>query len=82
MATEKEMYEIIGRSVADKSFREALIADPEAAVKPLGYSLTPEQISSLIESGLGKISEELHTRISKMGIGCGAAGAGAAAYPY
>ena len=33
MASEKEMYEIIGRAVADKKFREDLIADPEMAVK-------------------------------------------------
>ncbi len=78
MASEKEMYEIIGRAVADKKFREDLIADPEMAVKTLGYSLTPEQISSLKESDLGKISDELNTRISKMGIGgCGLAGLGA-----
>ena len=31
MASEKEMYEIIGRAVADKTFREMLIADPEKA---------------------------------------------------
>lgn len=82
MASEKEMYEIIGRSVADKTFREALIADPQAAAEKLGYTLTPEQITSLKESGLGTISEDLHARISKMGLGCGAAGLGAYAYPY
>lgn len=82
MATEKEMYEIIGRSVADKKFREDLIADPQAAAEKIGYSLTPQQLTSLKESGLGTITEELHERISKMGLGCGAAGLGAYAYPY
>ena len=77
MATEKEMYEIIGRSVADKKFREDLIANPEEAVQKLGYSLTAEQTASLKESDLGKISEELQVRVSKMGLGCGAAGLGA-----
>ncbi len=76
MASEKEMYEIIGRAVADKQFREALILNPQNAVKALGYSLTPEQSDSLKESKLGMISEELNTRISKMGLGCGAGGLG------
>lgn len=82
MATEKEMYEIIGRSIADKKFRDALIANPEDAVKTIGYSLTSEQIASLKESDLGKISEELQARVSKMGIGCGAAGIGAYGVPF
>ena len=76
MASEKEMYEIIGRAVADKQFREALILNPQNAEKALGYSLTPEQSDSLKESKLGMISEELNTRISKMGLGCGAGGLG------
>lgn len=42
MASEKEIYEIIGRAVADKKFRENLNSDPEGAAKALGYSLTPE----------------------------------------
>lgn len=78
MASEREIYEIIGRAVADKKFRTALMENPEKAAQDLGYSLTSEQISSLKESDLAKISEELNTRISKMGIGgCGAAGLGA-----
>lgn len=41
MASEIEMYEIIRRTVADKMFLEALIADPEAAAGMAGYGLTP-----------------------------------------
>ncbi|GEM_PF-544396 len=74
MASEKEMYEIIGRAVADEKFREALIVDPKKAVVTLGYSLTEEQARSLKESEIGKISEELSSRISKMGTVCGIAG--------
>ena len=78
MASEKEIYEIIGRAVADKNFRTALMKDPKKATSELGYALTEEQIAMLKESELGKISEELNTRISKMGIGgCGGAGLGA-----
>ena len=78
MAVDKEIYEIIGRAVADKNFRVSLLEDPQKAAESLGYSLTAEQITSLKESELGKISEELNTRISKMGFGgCGVAGLGA-----
>jgi len=77
MASEKEMYEIIGRSVADSKFRELMITNPEEAAGSLGYSLTPQQAASLKDSNLGTISEELQSRISKMGMSCGAAGAGA-----
>ena len=82
MASEKEMYEIIGRAVADKNFRMALMKDPKKATGELGYTLTEEQIAMLKESELGKISEELNTRISKMGIGgCGGGGLGAMGEP-
>jgi hypothetical protein len=33
MATEKEMYELIGRAVMDTEFRKKLMADPEQAAK-------------------------------------------------
>ena len=80
--SDKEIYEIIGRAVADKNFRAALIEDPQKAAHSLGYNLTEEQITSLKESELGKISEELNTSISKMGIGgCGGAGLGLCCEP-
>ena len=76
-ASDKEIYEIIGRAVADKTFRAELMENPQKAAQSLGYSLTEEQITSLKESELGKISEELNVRISKIGIGgCGGAGLG------
>ena len=82
MASEKEIYEIIGRAVADKKFRDTLLEDPKKATGELGYTLTEEQIAMLKESELGKISEELNTRISKMGIGgCGGVGPGLGGMP-
>ena len=76
-ASDREIFEIIGRAVADKNFRAVLLEDPQKAAESLGYSLTAEQITSLKESELGRISEELNTRISKMGLGgCGGAGLG------
>ncbi|HWQ67320.1 MAG TPA: Os1348 family NHLP clan protein [Methanospirillum sp.] len=80
--SDKDIYEIIGRAVADKIFRAALMKDPKQATRELGYTLTEEQLASLKESELGKISEEFNTRISKMGIGgCGGAGLGLCSEP-
>lgn len=44
-----------------------MMADPEKAAATIGYSLTQGQVSSLKESEIGKISEELSSRISKAG---------------
>ena len=47
MATEKEMYELIGRAVVDAEFRKKLLADTEKAAKEAGYTLTAEQVAAL-----------------------------------
>ena len=39
MATKKEMYEIIGRIVADAEFRASLVENPEGALKEAGYTV-------------------------------------------
>ena len=40
MALDREIYEIIGRAVADKTFRSALMEDPQKASQSIGYNLT------------------------------------------
>ena len=42
MATQKQIHELIGRTVADPAFRASLVEDPEKAVKEAGYELTEE----------------------------------------
>ena len=76
MASQKEMYEIIGRAVAHQDFRNELIKDPEKATQSFGYTLTPEQVRALHEADLSRISEELTGRVSKMSFVCGALGLG------
>ena len=65
MATEKEMYELIGRIVADPAFRSSLVEDPEKAVKEAGYELTEEQMAGLKERDLEALSADLDERLSK-----------------
>jgi hypothetical protein len=76
MASQKEMYEIIGRAVAHQDFRNELIKNPEKAVQGLGYALTPEQAKALHDADLSAIGEELSRMVSKMSIACGALGLG------
>ena len=66
MATQNEMYELIGRMVADPAFRASLVEDPEKAVKEAGYELTEEQMAALKEKDLTALSADLDERVSKM----------------
>ena len=65
MATEKEMYELLGRVMTDADFRAALIADPAKAAEGLGISLTEEQLAGLKASDLAQAAEGLDERLSK-----------------
>ena len=65
MATEKEMFELIGRMMADPAFRASLVEDPETAVKDAGFDLTEEQMASLKERDLQALSADLDERLSK-----------------
>jgi hypothetical protein len=65
MATEKEIYEIIGRAVADPEFRKRLIADPKATAQESGYTLTDEQVA-LLKSAEGEgLASLLEDRLPK-----------------
>jgi hypothetical protein len=65
MATEKEMYELIGRIVADPAFRASVVEDPGKAVKDTGYDLTEEQMAGLKRVDLEGLSADLDERLSK-----------------
>jgi hypothetical protein len=70
MATEKEMYELLGRALADAEFRAALAEDPQKAAAGLGFSLTEEQLAGLQASDLAQAAEGLDERLSKIGLLC------------
>jgi hypothetical protein len=65
MATEKEMYEVIGRALVDPDFRASLKESPKAAVEAAGYELTSEQLAALRDADLSAAAESLGDRISK-----------------
>ncbi|MBN1140093.1 MAG: hypothetical protein JXM73_26220 [Anaerolineae bacterium] len=66
MATEKEMYELLGRAVVDPEFRAALTADPARTVAVLGITLTEDQVAGLQASDLAAVTEGLDERLSKL----------------
>ncbi len=65
MATEKEMYELLGRALVDPQLRALLLEDPQKAAESLGLSLTEEQLAGLKESDLSHLAEGLDDRLSK-----------------
>lgn len=65
MATEKEMFELLGRLLTDPDLRKALIEDPVKAAAGLGINLTEEQAAGLKASDLSGALEGLDERLSK-----------------
>ena len=65
MATEKEMYELVGRAVIDAAFREQLLADPAGAAAAAGYALTAEQLAALKSADGQGLAALLEDRLPK-----------------
>ena len=65
MATQKEMYEILGRALVDAEFRSSLAEDPGKAASEAGYRLSDEQAAGLKEADLAAVSEGLGDRVAK-----------------
>ena len=65
MATEKEMYELVGRAVVDADFRRKIIADPGKAAEEAGYALTDAQAAALKSADGTGIAEVLEDRFPK-----------------
>jgi hypothetical protein len=65
MATEKEMYELLGRALTDGDFRAALADDPVKAAAGLGIDLEEAQAAALKSKDLSQGFEGLDERLSK-----------------
>lgn len=65
MATEKEMYELLGRMITETEFRAALIADPTKAAAGLGIQLTEEQAAAVQATDMAEVAQGLDERLSK-----------------
>jgi Ribosomally synthesized peptide prototyped by Frankia Franean1_4349. len=65
MATEEEMYSMIGRAVVDAEFRKKLMEDPEAAAKEAGYTVSAEQVATLKSAEGQGLAAVLEDRLPK-----------------
>jgi hypothetical protein len=65
MATEKEMYELLGWLLSDPNLYAALLEDPVKAAQGLGIDLTEEQAAGLRSADLGQALKGLDERLSK-----------------
>jgi len=65
MASEQRFHELIGRAIADASFRSKLATDPKKAAQDAGVELTEQQIAYLKTIDLKSVSEILDRRTSK-----------------
>jgi hypothetical protein len=66
MATEKEMYELLGRMLTDEALRQGMLEDPANAAAGVGVSLTEEQAAGLRSADLTQALEGLDERLSKL----------------
>lgn len=65
MATDKQMYELLGRALADEDFRARLFDDPRQAAQEAGFDLTAEQLAALKASDLQSVADSLDERLTK-----------------
>ncbi len=65
MATEREIYVLLGQAMADEAFRLFLSEDPIGAGSSLGICLTTEQAAALKATDLSQASEALDERLSR-----------------
>ena len=45
-----DVERLIGRAVSDKSFRDALLADPQGTISTSGLILTDDEIDKVVEA--------------------------------
>jgi hypothetical protein len=52
----KSVEDLIGHALSDKSFRDRLLASPEATLSAEGYEATPEVIQAIKSANLDDLS--------------------------
>jgi len=70
MAEQDDLRVVAGKAIADPVFRQALLDDPEAAVKSAGIELTPEQLKSLKEMDKAELEKGLIDLDSRLTMAC------------
>ncbi|HRI65297.1 MAG TPA: Franean1_4349 family RiPP [Polyangium sp.] len=52
----KSVEDLIGHALGDKSFRDRLLASPEATLEAEGYEVTPEVIQAIKSANLDDLT--------------------------
>lgn len=55
-----DLERLVGRAVVDKTFRDKLLADPEATVKDSGLALSAEELKNL-KAGIERVKSNATT---------------------
>lgn len=53
----KSIEDLIGHALSDKSFRDRLLASPEATLTEEGYEVTPEIVQAIKAANLDDLSK-------------------------
>jgi hypothetical protein len=53
-----DLERLIGRAVADKTFRDQLLNDPDGAIRGSGLSLSPDEVDQ-VKQGIDKLKAQL-----------------------
>ena len=65
MGTQEEIYQVLGKALAEPEFRAALAVDPAGAAATIGVTLSEEEAAALRASDLSTMAEGLDERLSK-----------------
>ena len=69
MASKEEMERLIGKIIADNSFRNQFLKDPNATASKVGIKLTPQQQEAFKKEEFSKMAGEMERVVSKSGLG-------------
>jgi hypothetical protein len=69
MASKEEMEKLIGKVIADNSFRDQFLKNPNATASKIGIKLTPQQEQAFKKEEFSKMAREIERVVSKSGLG-------------
>jgi hypothetical protein len=69
MASKEEMEKLIGKVIADNSFRDQFLKNPNATASKIGIKLTPQQEQAFKKEEFSKMAGEIERVVSKSGLG-------------
>ncbi len=69
VASKEEMERLIGKVIADNSFRDQFLKNPNVTASKIGIKLTPQQEEAFKKEEFSKVAGEIERIVSKSGLG-------------